>query len=75
MNAMPAMMPMPMMMAHMTCAMTPEGMTCEMKPMDGMTMEMFTQCCERMMAMMTAGMPMMMACAGMPMMMCAMETK
>jgi hypothetical protein len=52
--------------------MTPDGMTCEMKPMAGMTMEMFTQCCERMMAMMTAGMPMMMCCGGMPMMMCAM---
>jgi hypothetical protein len=74
MPMMNGMMPMPM-MTQMTYTMTPEGMTCQMKPMDGMTMEMFTQCCERMMAMMTAGMPMMMACGGMPMMMCAMETK
>jgi hypothetical protein len=47
-------------------------MTCEMKPMTGMTMEMFKQCCDCMMAMMNAGMPMMMCCGGMPMMMCTM---
>jgi hypothetical protein len=67
MPMMSGMMPMmPMMMAQMACTMTPEGMTCQMKPMDGMAMEIFTQSCERMMAMMTAAMPMMM---------CALETK
>jgi len=40
-----------------------------MKPLAGMSMEMMKQCCEGMMAMMKAGMPMMMGCGGLPMMM------
>jgi hypothetical protein len=38
-------------------------------------MDMFTEACQRMMAMMTAGMPMMMMCGPMPMMMCTMTDK
>jgi len=57
-------------MATMTCKMTDKGMMCEMTPMEGMSMDMFTMACQRMMAMMNAGMPMMMSCCGMPMMMC-----
>ncbi|WP_168168990.1 hypothetical protein [Shinella sp. HZN7] len=51
MGGMPMMMPMPMMMGMMTCKMTDAGMTCEMKPMDGMDQAMFMECCKRMMAM------------------------
>jgi len=54
----------------MTCKMTDKGMVCEMAPMEGMSMDMFTAMCQRMMTMMSAGMPMMMSCGGMPMMMC-----
>ncbi|HUL06737.1 MAG TPA: hypothetical protein VLV76_10425 [Candidatus Acidoferrum sp.] len=45
-------------------------MMCKVMPGDGMSMEMFNECCQRMMTMMGAGMPMMMMCGGMPMMMC-----
>jgi hypothetical protein len=68
-------MPMPMMMAKMTCTMGETGMTCEMMPADGISMEMFKQACMNMQAMMGAGMPMMMMCGGMPMMMCMMADK
>ncbi|MGH9916789.1 MAG: hypothetical protein ACRD63_16050, partial [Pyrinomonadaceae bacterium] len=59
-------------MCTMTCKMTPTGMVCEMMPMEGMSMEMMKDCCDRMTAMMNMGMPMMMSCGGMPMMMCKM---
>lgn len=62
-------MAMPMMMCKMTCTMTPGGaMSCEMSPMDPAMKDMFMQCCQNMMAMMGAGMPMMMSCGGMMMM-------
>jgi hypothetical protein len=69
---MPMMMPMMpmMMMGKMKCTMTDKGMTCEMTPMEGVSMDMFMECCKRMMAMMGMGMPMMMTCGGMPMMVC-----
>lgn len=70
MGGMPMMGMMPAMACQMTCTMTQTGMTCEMKPAQGMNMDMFMECCKRMTAMMDAGMPMMMACGGMPMMMC-----
>jgi hypothetical protein len=46
------------------------AMTCKVMPSDGMSKDMFEECCQRMMSMMSAGMPMMMMCGGMPMMMC-----
>jgi hypothetical protein len=71
MNGMMGMpMPMPMMMCQMTCEMTPDGMVCTMKPMDGMAMDMMKDCCDRMNAAMSMGMPAMMMCPNMPMMMC-----
>jgi len=71
MNPMMSMpMPMPVMMCQMTCEMTPEGMVCTMKPMDGMAMDMMKECCDRMNAAMSMGMPTMMMCPNMPMMMC-----
>lgn len=71
MMGMPMTMPgmMPPMMCRMSCEMTADGMKCCMMPMEGTSMETFTECCNRMMAMMAAGMPMMMMCGGMPMMM------
>jgi len=65
---------MPMMMCKMTCTMTSSGMKCEMMPMDDASKDMFMECCQRMMAMMNMGMPMMMACGGMGMM-CMMAGK
>jgi len=59
---------MPMMMCKMTCTMTSTGIKCEMIPMDDASKDMFMECCQRMMAMMNMGMPMMMACGGMGMM-------
>lgn len=59
---------MPSMMCRTTCTMTADGMTCEMKPMDPAMKDMFMQCCQHMMNMMTMGMPMMMNCGGMTMM-------
>lgn len=73
MGGMPG-MAMPMMMCKMTCTMTPDGMTFDMTPMDSSMKDMFMQCCQNMMAMMSAGMPMMMNCGGM-MMMCMMPAK
>jgi hypothetical protein len=68
MSGMPG-MAMPMMMCKMTCSMIAEGMmTCEMGPMDNSMKDMFMQCCQNMMSMMNAGMPMMMNCGGMTMM-------
>ncbi|GGC75043.1 hypothetical protein [Chelatococcus reniformis] len=61
---------MPMMMCTMTCRMTDTGMICEMKPMAGMSSEMFMECCNSMMKMMGSGMPLMTCCGGM--MMCCM---
>lgn len=62
-------MAMPMMMCKMTCTMSPNGtMSCEMAPMDPAMKDMFMQCCQNMMTMMTGGMPMMMSCGGMMMM-------
>ncbi|GHD20862.1 hypothetical protein GCM10016234_33840 [Tianweitania populi] len=81
MNMMPMMNPMmmgmnpmmsgmmPTMMCRMTMEMTDQGMVCKMMPMDGMSNEMFNECCKRMAECMNGGMPMMMACGGM-MMMC-----
>jgi len=63
-------MAMPMTMCQMSCEMTPDGMVCTMKPMDGMSMDMMKDCCERMNAAMSMGMPAMMMCSNMPMMMC-----
>lgn len=74
MGGMPG-MTMPMMMCKMTCTMAPNGtMTCEMAPMDDSMKEIFKQCCQNMMSMMGAGMPMMVNCGGM-MMMCMMPAK
>lgn len=75
MMGMPMPMPMPMMMCQMTCEMTADGMVCTMMPMEGMSMDMMKECCERMMAMMNYGMPCMMMCPGMPMMMCTAAKK
>ena len=64
------MMTMPMMMGcQMKCTMTPNGMTCEMMPLNPSMKDMFMKCCEGMMNMMQMGMPMMVNCGGM-MMMC-----
>ena len=67
-------MPMPMMMVpmmcQMSCKMTKTGMTCEITPMAGMSMEMLQQCCDRMNAMMNMGAPVMMSCGNMQPMMC-----
>lgn len=60
---------MPMMMCSMSCTMTKDGMVCEMKPMAGMSQEMFMECCKSMTKMMSMGMPMMCGCGPM-MMMC-----
>ena len=69
---MPMMMPMT---AQMTCEMTTDGMMqCKMQCPEGMNMEMFKNCCELMMKMMSMGMPMMMTCGGMPMMICTMKS-
>ncbi len=65
---MPMGMMMPMMMCKMDCKMTADGMVCEMMPMDGMSKDMFMECCKRMTMMMGNGMPMMMMCGGMAMM-------
>ncbi len=68
MPMMGGMMPMPMPMMKMTCEMGADGMmTCRMMPMDGMSMETYAACCERMMTMMRQGMPCMMCCGGMMM--------
>jgi hypothetical protein len=64
---MPMMMPMPM-MARMKMEMTKAGMVCTMMPMEGMDMDMMTERCNAMNAMMAMGMPMMMSCGGMMMM-------
>lgn len=70
MNMMPMMgAMMPMIMCKMTCRMTEKGMVCEMMPMEGMSADMFMECCKRMTAAM-GSMPMMMTCGGMAM--CAM---
>jgi hypothetical protein len=68
MNGMMPMPMMPMMMCKMTMKMTADGMVCEMMPMDGMSKDMFMECCKRMSMMMGNGMPMMMMCGGMGMM-------
>jgi hypothetical protein len=58
-------------MAKMSCEMTADGMmTCKLSCPDGMNMDMFKNCCELMMKMMSCSMPMMMSCNGMPMMVC-----
>jgi hypothetical protein len=64
------MMAMPM-MCRMTVEMTKDGMVCRMEPMDQASMEMMTERCNAMNAMMAMGMPAMMTCAGMPMMVSA----
>jgi hypothetical protein len=56
------------MMARMKCEMGKQGMVCTMMPMEGMDMEMMTERCNAMNAMMAMGMPMMMSCGGMMMM-------
>jgi len=64
MPMMGGMMPMPMMM-KMSREMGADGMmTCRMMPMDGMPMETYTACRERMMTMVQQGMPCMMCCGG-----------
>jgi hypothetical protein len=73
-NMMGGMMPAVVMMCQMTCTMTPTGMKCEMMPMDDSMKDMYLECCQRMMACMTAGMPAMITCGGMTMM-CAMPAK
>ena len=73
MPMMAGMMPMPM--CKMTCEMTPRGMVCTMIPLEGVTMDMMKECCDRLNTMMACGMPMMMMCGGMPMMLCMPEMK
>ena len=65
---------MPMMMCKMTCTMKSTGTKCEMMLVDDASKDMFMECCQRMMAMMNMGTPMMMACGGMGMM-CLMTGK
>jgi hypothetical protein len=72
MSMMPMMMAMPV-MCRMTCEMTKDGMVCRMTPMDASSMQMLTERCNAMNAMMAMGMPAMMSCAGMPMTMCMPE--
>lgn len=73
MPMMGGMMPM-MMIAKMTCEMTDTDMTCKVMPPEGMPMDMFKDCCQRMMTMMNSGMPCMMMCGNM-MMMCMPATR
>jgi hypothetical protein len=61
------MMAMPM-MCRMTCEMAKDGMVMKMMPMDASAMEMMTERCNAMNAMMAMGMACMMSCGGMPMM-------
>jgi hypothetical protein len=53
----------------MTVEMTKDGMVCKLMPMDDAGMEMMSDRCNAMNAMMGMGMPCVMSCAGMPMMM------
>lgn len=65
--AMMAGMMMPM-MCRVSCEMTADGMTCRIMPMEGMSADMFTETCNRMMTISQAGMPMAMICGGITMM-------
>ncbi len=68
-------MPTPMMMSMMSCEMTADGMVCTMKPMEGISMDMIKDYCERLTTMMGYGMPAMMMCTGTPMMVCVLDKK